>query len=123
LTTATLITTPATPASTGAGVELLINSAPSSLTLRDALPILGATLDLDSLTVTNTGTVLVDATAGSTLDLESAIIAGGTVTNHGLDGANTGLTNSNHNATQIANGGTLEATGAGVELQIKSATT
>src|SRR5207302_8819534 len=64
-----------------------------------------------------------DLTAGSTLDLESAIIAGGTVTNHGLLDANTGTTNAINDATLITNSGTLEATGSGVELQIKSATT
>src|SRR5205807_8649703 len=80
-------------------------------------------LYLDRLTATNSGPSLHDALPISTLDLESAIIAGGTVTNHGLLDANTGLTNAINNATLITNDGTLEATGSGVELQIKSATT
>ena len=122
---AVLITNTGTLEATGTGVELQILSATTFNNSGTLQAVLGATLDLDSLTVTNTaaGIVLVDATAGSTLDLETAIITGGTITNHGLIDANTGTTNSISNAVLITNTGTLEATGTGVELQILSATT
>src|ERR1700692_5048679 len=90
-----LITNTGTLEATGAGVELEIKSATTFNNSGTLEAINGATLDLDSLTVTNTaaGIVLVDATAGSTLDLETAIITGGTVTNPRLIDANTGNSN------------------------------
>ena len=68
---------------------------------------------------------MVQVDASSTLDLETAIITGGTVTNSGMLDANTGATNAITNALLITNnlGATIEATGTGVELEIKNATT
>src|SRR5207249_3683282 len=65
--------------------ELVINLG--SVTNTGTIEVVGGTLDLESLTVTNfvaanNGTLKVDS--GATLDLESAIITGGTVINHGL---------------------------------------
>ncbi len=115
----------ATIEATGAGVELQIKSATTFNNDGTLLATLGGTLDLDSLTVANSATGLVQVDASSTLDLETALITGGTLTNSGMLDANASLTNAINNAILITNhaGATIEATGAGVELQIKSATT
>ena len=81
----------------------------------------GATLDLESIIVTNTGTVLVDATL-SILDLESATISGGILTNHGTV-QSTGGTNAISNATTITNDGHHGGDGPGGVLEITGATT
>ena len=63
------------------GGELEITGATSRQQFRQRCRrLLGGTLDLDSITVTNTGTVQIDVTP-SILDLESATISGGILTN------------------------------------------
>src|SRR5205807_3169117 len=71
------------------------------------------TLDLDSLTVTNSASGTVQVDASSTLDLETAIITGGTVTNSGMLDANTGATNARSEERRVGKeaGATIEATG------------
>src|SRR6202051_39416 len=98
-----LITNTGTLEATGAGVELQIKSATTFNNDGTLLATLGGTLDLDSLTVTNSATGLVQIDASSTLDLETALISGGTLTNFGMLDANTGNTNAINNAILITN--------------------
>ena len=82
----------ATIEATGAGVELEIKSATTFNNDGTLLATLGGTLDLDSLTVTNSATGLVQVDTLSFLDLEGATITGGTllVTTGGTVDVNTG---------------------------------
>ena len=80
----------------------------------------GTTLVLKSETVTNTGSVQVNA--GATLDLVGAIVHGGTVGNGGLLEATGGVSSTIENVTSFANSGELLATGSGTTLVLKSET-
>src|SRR5207253_3115352 len=127
ISTAALITNNngATIEATGSGVELEIKSASTFNNSGTLLATLGGTLDLDSLTVTNSATGVVQIDTSSTLDLESAVISGGTVTNSALPLHDALPIYSISTAALITNnnGATIEATGSGVELEIKSAST
>ncbi len=74
----------ATIEATGAGVELQIKSATTFNNDGTLLATLGGAADLDSLTVADGATGLVQVDASSTLDLETALITGGTLTNCGM---------------------------------------
>src|SRR5206468_1897032 len=110
----------ATVEAIGVSVELTINGATSFANDGLLLSTGGATLDLESLTVTNTGTVQV--AASSFMDLEIAVVNGGIVINSGTLIASTSTTNAINGAAITNNAGaTLGASGSGVELVINGA--